>query len=280
MMSGLKLQDSGENVTTTSTSVSAVVLAAGMGTRMKSNLPKVLHKVCGKPMVSHVVDALKASGVGRVGLVLSEQLSDFEDILTKNPELEVCIQKDRRGTGDAVASSAAFFEGVEIPGYAQLNLHKGAKASSDHIIICAGDTPALSTEVVAAFLKSHIESDASVSVIGMELDDPSGYGRLVMTESGALTEIVEHKDASSEQLKINACNTGVIAAKSSDLFKLLSEVTSDNAQNEYYLTDIIGLGNKHGLSVQAFLTKNWQSFMGVNTPEQKEVIETYMSSLA
>lgn len=260
--------------------ITAVVLAAGMGTRMKSKLPKVLHEVCGKPMVEHVIDSLKKSGVQRVGLVLSDQLDDFKNILDQNTELEVCIQKDRRGTGDAVASSAVFFDGVVSPHFAQLVLHKGKSEKTDHIIICAGDTPALSSDVLKEFIDSHIQNDCSVSVIGMEIEDPTGYGRLIVSSDGALSGIVEHKDASEDQLNIKVCNSGVIMAKAGDLFRYLDKLSPNNAQGEYYLTDIISIANSENEKVQTFVTENWKSFMGVNTPEQKAVMEDFMSSKA
>lgn len=266
-------------VSSSTENISAVVLAAGMGTRMKSDLPKVLHEVCGKPMVSHVIGSLKNAGVHRIGLVLSEQLDEFLPVYGDSEDIEVCVQKERRGTGDAVASAAAFFKDITVPHFAQVNLHKGFPVATDHVIICAGDTPALNSDVLKEFIKTHIKSKSSVSVIGMELEDPTGYGRLVTSGNGRLEGIVEHKDANEEQLKITACNTGVILARSKDLFSYLDKLNCDNAQGEYYLTDIIAIANEQGDKVGAFITPNWQSFMGVNTPEQKKVMEDYMSSL-
>ena len=275
----MKFNEGASNLEKSSQSVTAVVLAAGMGTRMKSDLPKVLHEVCGKPMVVHVIEALKNSGVNRVGLVLSNQLELFQTFLDSYPDLEVCVQEKRRGTGDAVASSAVFFEGVTEPHYSQLSLRRGNKKSVDHVIICAGDTPALDHGVLREFIEDHIKEDSSVSVLGMDLHNPSGYGRLVTDSDGNLSQIVEHKDSTDDQLKITVCNTGVILAKTDDLFSYLDQLNCDNAQGEYYLTDIIAIAKSRSRKVRAFITSDWESFMGVNTLEQKKEVENFMRNL-
>lgn len=260
-------------------SVSAIILAAGLGTRMKSDLPKVLHEVCGKAIVSHVIDAVKKAGVGQVGLVLSGDLSRFSSLLEHYQDTSVCIQNNRLGTGDAVASTAAFYENVRIPHYADFSLYRGKKVVSSHVLICAGDTPALDPAILRDFIESHISLGVSVSVLGMEVDDPTGYGRLVYDDQGSLEGIVEQKDASDLQKKIKVCNSGVMIAKTTDLFEYLDELKPNNAQKEYYLTDIIALARaRSNTGVSGFITPNWQSFMGVNTPEQKAVVADYMAS--
>lgn len=272
--------------------ISAVILAAGKGTRMKSDLPKVLHTVCGKTLLDHVIASVRLAGVSRIGLVLSTELDAFETFLEREPEVDVCIQSLRRGTGDAVASAAVFYEGVKKPRFAQLQLHRGSAGESDHVLICAGDTPALDPTVMKEFLTSHIQSGASVSVLGMKIGDPTGYGRLVLSSDGkSLLSIVEHKDASEQERKIDICNTGVFIVRTKELFEYLDLLTDDNVQNEYYLTDIVAIARRlkekdggtqrenAGAVVQAFVTDKWEMFQGVNTPEQKASVEAYMQSL-
>jgi bifunctional UDP-N-acetylglucosamine pyrophosphorylase/glucosamine-1-phosphate N-acetyltransferase len=256
--------------------VTAVVLAAGKGTRMQSHLPKVLHEVAGKSMVLHVVENLRAAHISRIGLVLSEDLSGFESFLRENPDLLVCLQKERRGTADAVASAAAFFKDVVPPRYAQLSLWRGVPQSSDHVLICAGDTPALTSEFFRDLLKFHQEAAADLTIVGMKLPDPTGYGRLVLGEHASLTRIVEQKDATPTELEIDLCNSGVLLARSRPLFSWLDRVEPNNAQKEYYLTDIVQIAVQAGAKVKAYLGKDPEIFAGVNDLIQKEKMHTYL----
>lgn len=256
--------------------VTAVVLAAGKGARMQSHLPKVLHEVAGKPMLFHVVENLRATPIGRIGIVLSQDLSGFESFLEKDPELMVCLQKERRGTADAVASAAVFFKNVVPPQFAQLSLWRGNAQASDQVLICAGDTPALTAEFFRELLRFHEEQAADLTVVGMKQGDPTGYGRLVLGEHAQLIGIVEQKDATPQELKIDLCNSGVLIARCGLLFSWLDQVEPSNAQKEYYLTDIVQIAVKAKAKVKAYIGKDPEIFAGVNDLVQKEKMHAYL----
>ena len=258
--------------------VTAVVLAAGKGTRMQSDLPKVLHEVAGKPMLFHVVENLRQAQVGRIGLVLSQDLTGFETFLAANPELMVCLQKERRGTADAVASAAVFFKEARPPSYAQLAMWRGKEEISEHILVCAGDTPALTSEFFTDLFRFHQAENSDLTIVGMEQEDPSGYGRLVLGEHAVLSRIVEQKDATSEELKIKMCNSGVLIARTALLFSWLDKVEPINAQKEYYLTDIVQIAVNDKAKVKAYIGRDPEIFAGVNDLNQKEKMNLYLQS--
>ncbi|MEZ4743618.1 MAG: NTP transferase domain-containing protein [Bdellovibrionota bacterium] len=265
------------NTHLTSPNIAAIVLAAGKGTRMKSQIPKVLHKVAGRPMIESVLSALKSAGVGSVCIVLGGDLKHFEEFINTNPELSICQQHERRGTGDAVASAARCFTQVIKPRYANSTLLRGGNLKEPYVLICAGDTPAIKGKHIADFITYSTEHQADISVLGMNVPYPAGYGRLVLkNDKTTLVKIVEEKDASSSEREITVCNSGIILAKTDVLFKCLDELTPLNAQNEYYLTDIIEVSKKHHFSTIAFVTNEWNYFAGVNSPEQKHEVEKFM----
>jgi len=253
--------------------VGAIVLAAGKGTRMKSDLPKVLHNVAGKPMLTSVVTALSKAGIESICLVIGGELEKFDSFLEDNDEFSVCLQENRRGTGDAVASAAICFQSAKIPSYASQSLLRGSALNSEFVLICTGDTPALDGELIAEFVKQAIAKNADVAVLGMKMPDPSGYGRLVIEKGDELKKIVEHKDASDEELSIDVCNSGIIFAKTKIMFECLDEIKPNNVQNEYYLTDIIEIAQKKNLKTVVHATSDWEFFAGVNSPEQKIEVE-------
>lgn len=259
-------------------SIAGIILAAGKGTRMKSDIPKVLHEVNGKTMVEWVADALSQSQVDDIVLILNHNNDAFTPIIKRNQNFRLCIQENQKGTGDAVAAAAVAFNNVTTPSYASRKLIQGEKINSTHVVICAGDTPAIKGEIINDFIVHCLDKKASLGVLGINLPDPTGYGRLVTSENGKLEKIVEHKDATDEIKKITSCNSGIIFAETDKLFSALNKITPNNTQNEYYLTDCIEVAQKEGLSCIAYTTENWKSFSGVNTPEQKEAVEQYMKS--
>ncbi|MGB1106763.1 MAG: bifunctional UDP-N-acetylglucosamine diphosphorylase/glucosamine-1-phosphate N-acetyltransferase GlmU [Alphaproteobacteria bacterium] len=203
----------------------AIILAAGKGTRMKSSLPKPLHRVGGHPMLGWSIDAARAAGATRTIAVLAPGSDDIQHWLD---DTGIAIQQKQLGTGNAVAAA------------------RDAVGMDDGIaIVMFADTPLVRADSIAA-LVSKVADGAAVAVAAFEPVDPTGYGRLVQGPNGTIESIVEEREASETQKKINLCNGGIMAAKTPLLFHLLDRVTNDNAKGEYYLTDIIAHASAGG----------------------------------
>ncbi|MED4648935.1 bifunctional UDP-N-acetylglucosamine diphosphorylase/glucosamine-1-phosphate N-acetyltransferase GlmU [Bacillus inaquosorum] len=235
----------------------AVVLAAGQGTRMKSKLYKVLHPVCGKPMVEHVVDeALKLSLSKLVTIVghgaeeVKKQLSD---------KSEYALQAEQLGTAHAVKQAQPF-----------LVDEKGVT-----IVIC-GDTPLLTAETMEQMLKEHTQREAKATILTAVAEDPTGYGRIIRGANGAVQKIVEHKDASEEERLVTEINTGTYCFDNEALFRAIDQVSNDNAQGEYYLPDVIEILKNEGETVAAYQTGNFQETLGVNDRVALSQAEQFM----
>ncbi|QJC94610.1 N-acetylglucosamine-1-phosphate uridyltransferase / Glucosamine-1-phosphate N-acetyltransferase [Bacillus mojavensis] len=235
----------------------AVVLAAGQGTRMKSKLYKVLHPVCGKPMVEHVVDeALKLSLTKLVTIVghgaeeVKKQLGD---------KSEYALQAEQLGTAHAVKQAQPF-----------LADEKGVT-----IVIC-GDTPLLTAETMEAMLKEHTQKEAKATILTAVAEDPTGYGRIIRGEGGAVQKIVEHKDASEEERLVTEINTGTYCFDNEALFRAIDQVSNDNVQGEYYLPDVIEILKNEGETVAAYQTGNFQETLGVNDRVALSQAELFM----
>ncbi len=255
----------------------AIILAAGKGTRMKSKTPKVLLSACGIPVLEWVLRGLAKAGVNESCLIVSDETQPFKEILAANSGLSVAIQKNRLGTGDAAASAAWSFSDVKIPSYAAGSHQHGKVLSNEYVLICAGDVPAPEPEEYQKFLQFCFDKNADVAVLGMDVPDPKGYGRLVTTGE-SLLKIVEEKDADEKTKKITACNTGILFFKTKVLFELLGELTTNNSQKEYYLTDCVEKARDKGLTCWTLVSKNYKVFQGVNDREQLSSIETLINS--
>jgi bifunctional UDP-N-acetylglucosamine pyrophosphorylase/glucosamine-1-phosphate N-acetyltransferase len=259
--------------------LAAIVLAAGKGTRMKSDLPKVLHRAAGKSLVEWVLESVRHSSATKFCLVLGGDLNPFAAILEKyKGEVSVCVQQERRGTGDAVSSAGFAFSGVNLPSFAKGELIHGAKIEADEILICAGDVPNMNGKTLKAFVDDARQKNAIISVLGMRHPNPFGYGRMVADKEGNFVKIVEEKDANDDEKKITLCNSGVIYGRTKEVFKCLGELTTNNTQGEYYLTEVFQIGRRHGLKVTTFETNDWQQFEGVNDPEQLASVERLILS--
>jgi bifunctional UDP-N-acetylglucosamine pyrophosphorylase/glucosamine-1-phosphate N-acetyltransferase len=211
----------------------SIVLAAGEGTRMKSNLPKVLHQVAGLPLVSHVVKSVQGTGKSDVALVVGRGADEVRGAVEKVADaVSAFEQKERLGTAHAVLAARAAIE----RGY-------------DDLLIVFGDTPLIEAHSLQA-ARNKLSEGADVVVIGFRPASPHGYGRLI-EEGGKLTAIIEEKEASEAQKKISFCNGGLMAVRGSHALALLDAVDNKNAKGEYYLTDIVGLAHGKGLNVVA-----------------------------
>jgi bifunctional UDP-N-acetylglucosamine pyrophosphorylase/glucosamine-1-phosphate N-acetyltransferase len=244
-----------------SRSRAAVILAAGQGTRMRSPTPKVLHKVGGRAMLDRAIDAAEALGCQRIVVVAGAHSPQVAaHARARLGDGAVAIQDPPLGTGHAVLAA------------------KAALADFDgDVVVTYADTPLLDAAAVEPLFAARATSD--LAVLGFDAADPAAYGRLVTEADGALKRIVEAKDASPEDLKITACNSGVLAADRAFLFELLDKVGNNNAKGEYYLTDVVGLANEAGRTVSAVFTDE-ASVMGVNSQAELAEAETTFQKAA
>lgn len=232
--------------------MSVVILAAGKGTRMYSDLPKVLHPLAGKPMVQHVIDAAMETGAKQVHLVYGHGGDLLKDRLT-NPDLNWVLQAEQLGTGHAMQQAAPFF------------------ADDEDILMLYGDVPLISPATLARLLAD--KPQGGIALLTVKLDDPTGYGRIVRDDNGSVVGIVEHKDATEQQRQINEINTGILAANGQDLKRWLSRLNNNNAQGEYYITDIIAMAASEGRRVEAVHPDNLSEVEGVNNRLQLATLE-------
>lgn len=225
--------------------VMAIVLAAGQGKRMKSKLYKVMHPVSGKPMVGHVLDTVKEAASERTVVVVGHGAEMVKSYLGDTAEF--VLQEQQLGTGHA-AQQAEKLLGQE---------------DGVTIVIC-GDTPLVEASTLRAMLDLHEASGAAATILSASFENPAGYGRIIRGEDGTVLRIVEHKDCTPEEAKVREINTGTYCFDNRKLFTALSKVTNQNAQGEYYLTDVIGLLKEAGEVVQGYCTEDTAEAIGVN----------------
>lgn len=207
--------------------IAAVLLGAGLGTRMKSARPKVLHEIAGRPMIGHVLAAVAGLAPARRVVVSGP---DTQAVLAGAvAPVPVAVQAERLGTADAVKAARAALDGFAV----------------GTVFVLFGDTPFIRAETLRAMADAR-EEGAGVVVLGFRAVDPTGYGRLIRDEAGALARIVEHRDASAEERAVDLCNAGVMAIEAGRLFRWLDRIGNDNAKGEYYLTDIVALALADG----------------------------------
>ncbi|OEE65435.1 UDP-N-acetylglucosamine diphosphorylase/glucosamine-1-phosphate N-acetyltransferase [Enterovibrio norvegicus FF-33] len=230
---------------------SAVILAAGKGTRMYSNLPKVLHTLAGKPMVKHVIDTCCSLGAQDLHLVYGHGGDAMIASLSQEP-VNWVLQAEQLGTGHAVNQAASEFR------------------DDEQILILYGDVPLISEQTIENLLEA--QPDGGIALLTVVLDNPSGYGRIVR-RNGPVVAIVEDKDASQEQKLIKEINTGVMVATGRDLRRWLSQLKNENAQGEYYLTDVIAIAHNEGRAVEAVHPESVIEVEGVNNRIQLARLE-------
>ncbi|MDM5300138.1 bifunctional UDP-N-acetylglucosamine diphosphorylase/glucosamine-1-phosphate N-acetyltransferase GlmU [Bacillus vallismortis] len=235
----------------------AVVLAAGQGTRMKSKLYKVLHPVCGKPMAEHVVDEALKLSLSKLVTIVGHGAEEVKKKL--GDKSEYALQAEQLGTAHAVKQAQPF-----------LADEKGVT-----IVIC-GDTPLLTAETMEQMLKEHTQREAKATILTAVAEDPTGYGRIIRSENGAVQKIVEHKDASEEERLVTEINTGTYCFDNEALFRAIDQVSNDNAQGEYYLPDVIEILKNEGETVAAYQTGNFQETLGVNDRVALSQAEQFM----
>ncbi|MBJ3774685.1 bifunctional UDP-N-acetylglucosamine diphosphorylase/glucosamine-1-phosphate N-acetyltransferase GlmU [Acuticoccus mangrovi] len=224
----------------------AVVLAAGKGTRMRSRLAKVMHPVGGLAMIGHVLAAARAAGVGDTALVVAPDATWPQKLAG---EAAVYVQSEARGTAHAVLAAA-----------------EAVRPDHDAVVVLFGDNPLITPATIASVL-ARVEEGADVAVLAFEPDDPTGYGRVLLDESGRVAAIREERDATEEERAVRLCNSGVMAIRTGAPFAALADIGSDNAKGEFYLTDLVALGRQRGFDM-VWQLADAEEVLGVNDRAQ------------
>lgn len=237
--------------------LAAVILAAGKGTRMKSKLPKVLHNVCGSTMLSYVIDAVEGAGVKKIIVVVGYGA----DKVAREVEnrAQVAQQAEQLGTAHALMQAGPF-----------LSDFKG------RLLVLCGDTPLIEAGTLKDLIHSHNSAGSAATVLTAIMEDPAGYGRVIRDNTGGVVKIIEQKDASPEEKQVREVNTGIYCFECDGLFEALGLLSPDNAQGEYYLTDIIEVNVRCGRRVGAVTLKNPVEITGINDRVQLAEVESYM----
>jgi bifunctional UDP-N-acetylglucosamine pyrophosphorylase/glucosamine-1-phosphate N-acetyltransferase len=226
--------------------ITAVILAAGKGTRMKSAKAKVLHEVFFKPMLHHVLDGVQQTGIEKISIIVGHQKDTVLTSLTHYPH-EPVFQEEQLGTGHAV-----------------LCAEKSCAASEVVMILC-GDTPLIQAETLTSMIEFHHDNQNCVSLMTTILGDPFGYGRIISDKNKNIMRIVEQKDATPQELQVKEINTGIYLVERKFLFQALKNIGTDNSQGEVYLTDLIGITRDRGKKIQSFQHPAAIDVLGVNS---------------
>lgn len=232
-----------------------LVLAAGEGTRMKSDLAKVLHEIGGVSMICRVIETVREIAASKIIVVVGHQAEKVKRELSGEP-VEFVLQSERLGTGHAVMTAEPLLAGF-----------------AGTLVVLNGDTPLLKRETLEAFVAYHHDAGNAATVLSAVLDDPSGYGRIVRGGSGEFERIVEHKDATEEQRGIREINSGIFCFECPGLFSALKRVDRRNVQGEYYLTDVMEILRGDGEKVDAFRSDRREEVLGINDVEQLKAAE-------
>ena len=240
-----------------SVTVSAVILAAGKGTRMNSDLAKVLHPLAGRPLIMHVLDTCLEMKANQKVVVVGHQRDRVE--MTVAPWLPAIALQDRQlGTGHAVLVTERL-------------------VTSDLVLVLCGDCPLTPAALLTELIAKHVATGAACTGVAARMPDPTGYGRMVTDDQGRLRKIVEHKDADPATRAITLINSGIYVFNRSDLFRCLHQIRPVNAQGEYYLTDVVGMLVNEGKPVELIVTDDIASVLGVNTPADLATAERLLA---
>jgi len=241
--------------------VAVIILAAGMGTRMKSAKAKVLHEILEKPMILYVVETAKKVAGNDVILVIGNQADEVKRIVSEKAKVRYAYQDKQLGTGHAVSCALSL-----IPDYCE------------EVVILCGDVPLLTAETVMQLVDDHVKTKRDISLLAVEKDNPRGYGRVLYDDRDHVLKIVEEADANKEQKQIKMINTGIYCVRKNFLVDTVGKIKSNNAQGEFYLTDIIELGNKGEKLVGALVGNDDKEFFGINSKNELKEAEKMMKN--
>lgn len=239
--------------------VAVIILAAGLGTRMESNKAKVLHKLLNQPMVLYVVETAMQVAGQNVILVVGNQAEKVQAVVAKKANLIYALQEQQLGTGHAVLCALP-----HIPSHIR------------EVVILCGDVPLISATTVIELVNEHLNEDRDVSLLAVDIEDPHGYGRILFDHDHRLCGIVEESEATEEQKRITIINSGIYCINREFLNVALPHISSDNAQGEIYLTDIIEIGYSQNRRVGAKLGRDPLEVLGINTIQDLERVESIM----
>ncbi len=243
--------------------IAVVILAAGLGTRMKSDKAKVLHEVQGRPMILYVVDTAREIAGDDVVVVIGNQARMVRVVVSQTAALRFAYQERQLGTGHAVLCALP-----HIP------------AHCDHVVILCGDVPLILPETIKGLVEEHLDTQRDISLLAVELENPAGYGRILLDANRQIAGIIEEADATVEQRQINLINSGIYCVRKEFLSEALPNINPNNAQGEIYLTDIISIGYKNSKNMGLMIGNNCQQILGVNTCEDLEAVEAILSARA
>jgi UDP-N-acetylglucosamine diphosphorylase/glucosamine-1-phosphate N-acetyltransferase len=241
--------------------VAVIILAAGMGTRMKSDKAKVLHEVQGRPMIHYVVETARKIAGDDVILVVGNQAQEVRAIISNTAELLFAYQEEQLGTGHAVLCALP-----QIPEHC------------DQVIILCGDVPLIQPETIAALVEDHLRARRDVSLLAVEMDNPSGYGRVLLDDNRQISAIIEEADANADQKRIKLINSGIYCIDKAFLLQALPEIRPDNAQGELYLTDIMSIGYQEKRNMGVVVGTNCQQIIGINNCQDLATVDAIMKS--
>ncbi len=238
--------------------LAAVIMAAGKGKRMMNpNMAKVMYTVGDSPMIGQVVRCAKEFSANKIIVIVGHQRESVIQYLNSlDSNIEVAVQAEQLGTGHAIMQTESLLHDF-----------------TGDVVILSGDVPLLRASTVTEMIRHHRESDAVVTVLTTILPDPMGYGRVVRGKDNSIVKIVEHKDASKDELEIKEINSGIYVFKNEPLFDALKRIKPDNAQGEYYLTDVFEIFSQKNFSMEPFVVSSFNEIRGVNTKEQLEEME-------
>lgn len=237
----------------------AIILAAGKGARMGSERAKVLHELAGRALVLHVLDCCRSAGIQRAVVVVGHQRAEVEATVAA-PDVVCALQDRQLGTGHAVQCA------------------REAVGEDSTVVVLCGDAPLVSAGLLNALLAQHATEGNACTAVAARLPDPSGYGRMITDAAGRLRRIVEQRDASAEELRVDLVNSGLYAFQAAALWRLLACLRPDNAQGEYYLTDVVALAAAEGSGVGLVITDDAAAVLGINTPAQLAEAEAVLAA--
>jgi UDP-N-acetylglucosamine diphosphorylase/glucosamine-1-phosphate N-acetyltransferase len=238
-----------------------VILAAGLGTRMKSNKAKVLHEIQGRPMVLYVVEAAKKVVGNDIIVVIGNQAQQVREAIAEIAQLLYAYQEKQLGTAHAVRCALPY-----IPKHCE------------HVIILCGDVPLIQAETISGLFEDHLKTCRDVSLLAVELENPFGYGRVLLDGKGQINAIIEEADATAAQKQIKLINSGIYCIKKSFLVEALPKIRPDNAQGELYLTDIMAIGYQEKKKMGVMVGTNCQQILGINNCRDLETVDAIMKS--
>ena len=233
-----------------------IILAAGKGTRMNSDLPKVLHKLQGKTLIDYVIDESELLKPKEIILVVGYKKERVIKHTESRINLKYAIQEEQLGTGHAVLQTKELL-----------------KNKKGHILILYGDVPNIKASTLLPIVDNHIINNCDLTLITAEIDDPTGYGRIIRDKKGNLLKIIEEKDCNNNEKKIKEWNPGIYIFKTEEVFKILDNIKTNNASKEYYLTDAIGLAQQSNMQIKAIKIANSGEVIGINTADQLKELE-------